>query len=443
MPQSQDSAQNFDRDLSSPPSRSASSISRKFKVLILGGGSGGISVAARLARQFQSSDIAIVDPSEDHFYQPLWTLVGAGVVPKEKTRRRMQDLIPRGRDRRPLTWMRESVQRVSPQTRQVVLQSGVCLEYEVLIVATGLWLDWRRIDGLEVPAQGPFQQAGVCSIYRYEDAERTHELLHQFRGGTALFVIPPMPIKCAGAPQKIMYLADEIFRRAGVRDKSRIIFATAGQVIFGIPDFARTLNAVIQKKGIDVRFAHTLTHVDTSARKATFQVKDAEGKTQSTTIDYDLLHVVPPMAAHGYVRDSGLAFTEGPHAGWLKVDPYSLQHLDYPEVFGIGDVTGIPNSKTGAAIRKQAPVVAANVMAYLKNSRPEEARPALPARYDGYSSCPLVTGFGKVVLAEFGYEGKLMPSFPVDATRERRSMWFLKKTLLPQLYWRGMLKGRL
>jgi sulfide:quinone oxidoreductase len=142
------------------------------------------------------------------------------------------------------------------------------------------------------------------------------------------------------------------------------------------------------------------------------------------------------MSAHRFIRESPLASDEEGQKGWLSVDKYSLQHKKYPNVFGIGDVTGIPNSKTGAAIRKQAPIVAGNVMRLLKGE------PMDPA-YDGYSSCPLITGIGKVILAEFGYDGKLLPSFPLDPTKERRIYWILKKDLLPPMYWHGMLKGYL
>lgn len=392
-----------------------------FDVLILGAGAGGISMAARLAQQLPAGSVAVMDPSQYHFYQPLWTLVGAGVVRKEVTRKPQADCIPTG-----VEWIREPVKEVLPREHAVISGSGRRIQYKKLIVATGLVVDYAQIKGLD----GFLGRDGVCSIYQYDGAEKTAEMLNQFQGGTAIFTMPPVPIKCAGAPQKIMYLADEIFRRHGVREKSKIIFATAGKVIFGVPEFAQALMKVVERKGIEVKYAHRLTAVSPATKTATF---DVEGK--SVDIGYDLLHVVPPMKAHDYIRVSGLAATEGPAAGWLKVDKHSLQSPDFPDIFGIGDVTGVPNSKTGAAIRKQAPVVAANVMSSL-NQKP------LAGQYDGYSSCPLVTGFGKVVLAEFGYDNRLMPSFPFDQTKERRSMWHLKKDLLPTLYWKGMLKGR-
>jgi sulfide:quinone oxidoreductase len=259
-------------------------------------------------------------------------------------------------------------------------------------------------------------------------------MLRGFKGGEALFTMPPVPIKCAGAPQKIVYLADEIFRKNGVRQKTHLHFLLAGKVIFGVPEFAKPLLQVIQRKGIAVEYGHRLVGVKPKQKRAVFEAISENGPVQVEK-EYDLLHIVPPMRAHAFIGESGLAYVDGPQAGWLEVDKGTLQHRRFSSIFGIGDVTGVPNSKTGAAIRKQAPVVAANALEVLKGKTPT-------AQYNGYSSCPLVTGVGKVILAEFGYDGKLLPSFPLDPTRERRTMWWLKRYLLAPLYWRGMLAGR-
>ncbi len=396
----------------------------KVRVLILGGGAGGICMAARLKKRLPAGSVAVVEPSHHHYYQPLWTLVGGGVVKKEKSLRSQAQLIPKG-----VEWIQDRVLSVDPRARTVTCESGKVISYVYLVVATGLQLDFAKIQGLP-EALG---KDGVHTIYTYEGSERTAQALEQFQGGTALFTMPPVPIKCAGAPQKIMYLADEWFRKKGIREKTTIIFATAGQTLFGVPVFAEALTEVAGRKAIQVRFAHRLVQVKAAEKLAVFEVAENDHK-QMKEIPYDFLHAVPPMSAHPYIRESGLAYEEGPHAGWLKVDRHTLRHHVYPNIFGVGDVTGVPNSKTGAAIRKQAPVVAGNLMACIQGQ-------ALPATYDGYSSCPLVTGYGKVILAEFGYEGKLLPSFPLRPTKERLSMWWLKRYLLSPLYWRGMLKG--
>jgi sulfide:quinone oxidoreductase len=405
-----------------------------FKVLILGAGSGGTSLAARMVKKVGAKNVGVIEPSGQHYYQPLWTLVGAGLIAKEKTAKPMKEMIPKG-----AAWIQDSVVNVDPVLNKVTCASGKTIGYDFLVVATGLKLDWHKIKGLE----GNLGKNGICSIYQYGDAETTARMIQGFKGGNAIFTMPPVPIKCAGAPQKIMYLAEEIFERNGSRAGSHISFAAAGKAIFGIPTFAAALMEVVKRKNIQLDFSHKLVEVKPSEKIAIFE-KSTDSATpdgvkttvENVSMPYDLLHVVPPMSAHDYVRASGLAFESGAHSGWLKVDQGTLQHLDFQNIFGVGDVTGVPNSKTGAAIRKQAPVVAKNLEDVMAGRMPS-------AHYDGYASCPLITGLGKVILAEFGYDGKLMPSFPLDMTRERRSMWFLKKDLLPKMYWNGMMKGRM
>lgn len=398
-----------------------------YKILILGGGAGGLSVAAKLTKTLPAHDIAIVEPSDRHYYQPYWTLAGAGIVSKESSAKDEASLIPAG-----VTWIREKVLSIDPDNKTVSISNGTSLGYEYLIVATGLKLNWNNIKGLN----DNLGKNGICSIFQYEHVDTTARMIQEFKGGKALFVMPPTPIKCAGAPQKIMYLADHVFRNKGIRDKTEIHFAGAGPAIFGIPTFATALNEIVKNKDIKTHYMHKIVGVDVDSREAIFEVPGADGKTSEQRLKYDLLHLVPSMSSHDFISTSPLAFHEGDQKGWLAVDKHTLQHLKYPEIFGIGDVTGIPNSKTGAAIRKQYPIVAENLLAVMTGKAPT-------AKYNGYSSCPIVTDIGKVMLAEFGYDGVLMPTFPLDPSVPRTSMWFLKRYLLPKLYWYGMLKGLL
>jgi sulfide:quinone oxidoreductase len=403
---------------------------KKFKILIVGGGSGGISIAARLVRAGFKGQIGLLEPSSHHYYQPLWTLVGAGIVSKDSTERSEAELIPSG-----VEWVKDGVAEFRPDADQVLTSGSGVIEYEVMVVATGLELNFDKIDGL----QGNLGKNGLISVYQYDQLDSATKTIRDFAGGTAIFTMPPVPIKCAGAPQKIMYLADDVWRQSGVRDRTKVMFASAGASIFGIKEFAGPLSEVIRRKGIETLFNRKLVAVRPEQRIAVFESTSTQQGSDTSTreeIRYDMLHVVPPMSAHSFVRDSGLASEEPTQKGWLSVDKHTLQHKKYPNVFGIGDVTGIPNSKTGAAIRKQAPVVTKNVTKFCKGQ-------PLESSYDGYSSCPLITGIGKVILAEFGYDGKLLPSFPLDPTKERRLYWVLKKDLLPPMYWYGMLKGYL
>jgi sulfide:quinone oxidoreductase len=403
---------------------------KQFKILIVGGGSGGISLAARLARLGFRGQIGLIEPSETHDYQPLWTLAGVGLVAKEKTRKSEADFIPTG-----VEWIKDSVTAFHPERNAVTTSATGEVRYDALIVATGLELNFEKIKGLE----GHLGRDGLFSVYQYDQVDAAAQMIRSFVGGTAIFTMPPVPIKCAGAPQKVMYLADNLWRQRGVRDRARILFTAAGPVIFGVKEFAEALTKVVKRKGIEALFQYKLVEVIPSRKVAIFDVTEAtpDGpRVTSKEIAYDIMHVVPPMSAPKVVRDSVLASAEEGQKGWLEVDKFTLQHKRFPNVFGIGDVTGVPNSKTGAAIRKQAPVLAENVRSFL-------AGVPLPGKYDGYASCPLITEVGKVMLAEFGYDGKLMPTFPLDPTKERRLYWHLKKDLLPPMYWYGMLKGRL
>ena len=259
-------------------------------------------------------------------------------------------------------------------------------------------------------------------------------MLRNFKGGQAIFTSPGTPIKCGGAPQKIMYLADDLWRKTEVRDRSTVSFATAGSVIFGVRGFRERLEEIVARKNIQTCFKHDLIELRPDAREAVFRVT-AKDEEREVVLPYDLIHVTPPMSAPDFIKASKLAYQEGPLQGWLKVDDHTLKHKDYSNVFGLGDVAGIPTAKTGAAIRKQAPVVVNNLLATMEED-------TLDGRYNGYSSCPLVTGYGKMVLAEFAYGNEPDPSFPFDTTKERFSMYLLKLYGLPFLYWNLMLRGR-
>ena len=394
-------------------------MSDQYDVVIVGGGTAGISVAARLANLPEPPNIAIIEPSDKHYYQPIWTLVGGGVFDKEVSVRNEADFIPPG-----TTWLKEYAASFDPDKNTVTTKSGTTLEYGVLIVAPGIQLDWHKVKGLK-DALG---KDGVCSNYTYETVDSTWRFLQSFAGGNAVFTFPNTPIKCAGAPQKIMWLAEHHLRRRGLRQKSEVIYAAATPGIFGVPRYAAPLSVLAQDRGVVTHYKRNLVEIRPSSKEAVFQ--DVDGG-EELVLSYDFIHVTPPMSAPDFIKESPLSND----AGWVDVDMYSTQHVRYPNVFSLGDASSLPCSKTGAAIRKQAPVVAANVQSF-------RAGKPLEARYDGYASCPLVTGYGRLILAEFGYDGAIMETFPFDQTKERYSMWALKAYGLPNMYWHGMLRGR-
>ncbi len=397
----------------------------KHAVVIIGGGAAGIAVASSLLARDPGLDIAVIDPADVHYYQPGWTLVGSGVFDASLTARTMASVLPRG-----VHWLKAAVAAFEPERDAVILDGCRVVKYGQLIICPGLKLDWHGVDGL-VETLG---RHGVTSNYRYDLAPYTWQLVQGLRGGRAVFTQPPMPIKCAGAPQKAMYLSADQWRRAGVLRDVDIQFCNAGAVLFGVPDYVPALMQYVQAYGIHLNFGQTLTAIDGPARKATFSQANADGSKTQVVREFDMIHVVPPQKAPDFIRVSPLADA----AGWVDVDPGTLRHRRFPNVFALGDVANTSNAKTAAAARKQAPVVAHNVLATRGAAKGE-------ARYDGYGSCPLTVARGKIVLAEFTYGGKLAPSFPrwfIDGTRPSRLAWYLKERILPPLYWDGMLKGR-
>jgi len=390
-----------------------------YSVVVVGGGAGGLSVAARLRRLDPALQIAIVEPSEYHYYQPAWTLVGGGRYDAAKTRRSMASCVPAGVER-----IVDRVTGFEPAVNQVVLGSGRRLGYDCLLVAAGIELCWDAIKGLPES----LGKNGVTSNYRYDLAPYTWECVRRLEGGTALFTQPAMPIKCAGAPQKILYLAADHFRRQG--RKVSLSFFTPGASMFGVPFYAKALDKVMQSYGAAACYGRNLVEIDGPGRQAVFEVVQDGQKTRET-VAFDMIHVVPPQRAPGFIRDSELADA----AGWLEVDRATLQHVRHPNIFGIGDCTSTPNSKTAAAVKNQAPVAAANILRQLRGGGQDQ-------RYDGYASCPLTTSTGKVMLAEFCYDGAITPSFPADPRVPRRFYWWLKTTFLPYLYWNIVLQGK-
>lgn len=392
------------------------------EIVIVGGGSAGITVAAQLCNELENPDIAIIEPSDKHYYQPLWTLVGAGVFPREESERDEASVMPPQ-----ATWIKDAVAELAPDNNQVKTRDGKTISYDWLVMAAGIQIDWQAIKGLKESVGSN----GVCSNYAYETVDYTWETLKNFKGGTALFTQPSTGVKCAGAPQKICYLADDALRRSGVRGKSKIIFASGTGSIFAVPKYAATLNHVIDRKGIEARYQLELEEVRVSpAKEAVFTKLDSG---EEVVIPFDMIHVTPRQSAPDFIKRSPLAAAAG---GWVDVDQYTLQHKKYANVFGLGDNSSLPTSKTGAAIRKQAPVASGNLLAAMKGE-------ALPHRYNGYTSCPLVTGYGSLVLAEFDYDKVPMESFPFDQSQERYSMYMMKKYALPRFYWHGMLRGRM
>jgi sulfide:quinone oxidoreductase len=418
-----------------------------YQILIVGAGTAGITVASQLKLKNKKLDIALVDPADKHYYQAAWTLVGAGTYNYKDTERNMKDLIPPG-----VSWIQEHVSGMQPEENQITTSEGNQYSYDYLVVCPGIQYDLNAIEGLEET----LDKNNVCS--NYTNSKYTWEVLQNFKGGNAIFTQPATPIKCGGAPQKIMYLADDYFKKSGVKNKTNIAFVTPGSVIFGVEDFKKTLMEVVDRKNIGLYFFHKITKIDTANQLLHYTITANANQPEKLfhhpinslgyskvseteiTIPYDMVHLAPPQSAPDFVKNSSLAHQEGPSKGWVNVNINTLQHNSYPNVFSLGDSAALPTAKTGAAVRKQAPVVVENLLHVIN----QEGN--LSEAYKGYSSCPLVTGYGKMVLAEFDYDNNrdtdpLIGKF-VDTAKENWSMWMLKKYGLPFMYWNLMLKGK-
>lgn len=396
-----------------------------YDVVIVGGGAAGISVASSLMTRTQRLKIAIIDNAEVHYYQPGWTLVGAGVFDKAQTVKTMASLIPNG-----VEWIKAAVGSFEPENNRVLLEDAKPVSYERLVVAPGIKLDWHGVEGL-VETLG---HNGVTSNYRFDLAPYTWQLVKSLQKGTALFTQPPMPIKCAGAPQKALYLSADHWKRCGVLDAIDIAFYNAGEVLFGVKDYVPALMKYVDAYNADLKFGHRLTRIDGQRKLAWFTTTDSEGQSTEVERQFDMIHVCPPQCAPDFVRSSSLA----DDAGWIDVDQNTLRHKVWSNVWGLGDAMNAPNAKTAAAARMQAPIVANNLLVDLGELHGV-------SHYNGYGSCPLTVERGKIVLAEFGYGGKLLPSFPswiLNGKKPTRLAWLLKERILPPVYWKGMLKGR-
>ena len=394
----------------------------RYQILIVGGGNAGISTASQLLKKNSQLDIAILEPSEKHYYQPAWTMVGGGFYDAQKTERPESSVMPEK-----VNWIKERVTEVFANEQRVETTTGGSYAYDYLIVCPGIQINWDGIEGLKEN----IGKHNICSVYGYEEAKYVQDVVRKFEGGTALFCSAATPTKCGGAPQKIMYLFADAIRRRGALKATDIHFMNAGKVLFGIEKYRKPLQGACERYGVKQHHRHNLVKIDGENKLATFSVTNENGEITELTKPFDMLHVTPPQSAPKFIEASGL----GDEKGWMDVDMHTLQHKIYHNIYGLGDVTNTKNAKTGAAVRKQVPVVVDNLLAQMNGQNIE-------ASYDGYGSCPLLTAKGKVVLAEFDYSGKPKETFPINQGKERWTMYLLKRYVLPWMYWNRILKGK-
>ena len=425
----------------------------KGKIVIVGGGAGGIMAAARLSRALSNPDITLIAPNEIHIYQPGQVFVAAGEMTTEDLLEKNKELIPSD-----VKWIKDEVKTFDPDNNRVVTRDGTEIAYDYLVVATGLQYHYEWIKGLKVEDIGT---NGISSVYLNDPEKGTAEggsitndwfkALHQAaKDGKKPKVIctqPATAIKCGGAPQKILYLSDDYLKRDGL--SAEYVFATSSTNLFGVPSVNTTLEKVVQPYygNITNKFQHNLVEIDVKNKIATFEhsyeeqgeydedleVYDIIKKTEMVKMEYDFIHIVPPMAGVDAVASSPLAWQQGSGKGWLEVDQYTLQHRRYKNVFGIGDICGVPKGKTGGSARHHGPIMVSNLLAQMKQKELKE-------KFDGYTVCPLKTRYGKIIMAEFDYKGEA-PSFPLAVGEERWMWWAFDLYMLKPMYFHLMMKG--
>ncbi|TMS35560.1 hypothetical protein L596_002938 [Steinernema carpocapsae] len=404
---------------------SPSFLNADYKLLVVGGGASGCAVSHHFAKILPKNQVAVVDPSKKHYYQPGFTLVGGGLMNFDSLVREEKDMIHPNS-----TWINAGVKRFLPKENKIQTTEGKDISYDYLVIATGLQLRYDMIKGLPEALDTP----GVCSIYHPTYAQKTFKELQQFKGGNAIFTFPNTPIKCAGAPQKICYIAEDYFRLHGNREKANIIYNTTLGTVFGVPKYAKALMEVVNSRNIQLNTRHNLVEVKPDDRVAVFQLLDNEGKPtdQFKNFEYSLLHVGPPCSPIEPLREaSSTGLTDV--NGWVNVDPLSLRSVAYENVFGIGDCLNTPNAKTAAAVSSQFKAVRKNLRSAMDGK-------GSVAQYDGYASCPLVVDSKHAILAEFNGAGPL-ETLPIDQGKPLRLSYYMKRYLMPFLYWNFLVKG--
>ncbi|ORY47103.1 FAD/NAD(P)-binding domain-containing protein [Leucosporidium creatinivorum] len=414
------------------------------RFLIVGGGTAGTTVAAQLQRAFKSEgralgegEVAVVDGAEKHHYQPGWTLVGSGLAPLSNMSRPLASLIPQG-----VKLYKQDVKTFEPENNKVKTSGEDEISYDYLIVAPGLKTSFAAIPGLTEALQDPASK--VSTIYKEDSVEKVWRDIQGFEGGgrsspnplgsSSALERPRRSCGWYGSPLLGPFSAPSTpalsqWKKDGKREKTDIAFATGGPAMFAVPKYAAALESLRKERNVEGLFNHNLVKIDGKNKKATF------AKADGTTVEesYDLLHVTPPQCPPEFIKESPLADA----AGWVSVNPSTTQHTKYPNVFSLGDASSMPNSKTAAAITAQAPVLVDNLRALVDGKE-------LKAVYDGYASCPLLTGHNELMLAEFKYGGipkETFSRFVGSQDKPNALFYYLKKDIFPFAYWNAFVKG--
>lgn len=406
------------------------------KIVIVGGGAAGISMAARLKKWLDNPDITLIDPSDRQFYQPGFTLIASGVYTPDEVWKPQADCMPSG-----IKWIKDQVVAIDPQNNLVTTAANGKIAYDFMVLTPGLQCNWQKVEGISKERLG---EGNAHCIYDFEGAQKTWKAMREFakKGGKGVFTDTYTKLKCGGAPKKICLLTEHYARKQGTREKLDFHYFTASKQLYDVPYFTPRLLEIYKERNVPFEINVRVKGVDTSAKKVYLERVETKGEEKIHTPfveDYDFLHFVPPMSAPDFVREAGLGWTEGKLAAdaWVMVDKETLIHKTYPNIVSLGDVAGIPTSKTSAAVRKQVPIAAKNLIAMMEGKEPTE-------RYNGYAACPIVTDYGHVLLCEFDYQKQPDITFPftlIDTSKEQYLAWLLKVYILKPFYFNMMLNG--
>lgn len=415
----------------------AFSSSAKGKIVIIGGGAAGISMAARLMNWLDEPDVTLIDPSDRQFYQPGFTLIASGVYTPDEVWKKQEDCMPDG-----VKWVKDSVVAVDPVWNQITTGKNEKIPYDFLVLTPGVQTNWEKVEGITKDTLG---QGNAHSIYDFEGAQKTWKAIQELSktGGRGIYTDTYTKHKCGGAPKKICLLTEHYTRKQDTRDTVNLDYYTASHELYDVPYYTPRLLEIYKERNVPIYLNVRVKGVDTAAKQVHFEKIEKNGEEKTITPfveDYDFLHFTPPMSAPDFVREAGLGWAEGKLAAeaWVMVDKETLVHSKYPNIISLGDVAGIPTSKTSAAIRVQVPVAAKNLISLMEGKEPTE-------KYNGYAACPIVTDYGHVLLCEFDYDKKPASSFPftmLDVSQEQWLAWILKVYILKPMYFYGMLNGR-
>ncbi len=393
------------------------------KIVILGAGTGGTIMANKLRKALEPEEweITIVDKGKKHFYQPGFLFIPFGIYTKYDVVKPKANFIPPG-----VNFLIAEVDRIEPEKNRVHLVGGQILDYDFLIVATGVQTDPTETPGL----MGDLWNKQVFQFYTLEGALNLANFFKTWKGGDLVLNIADMPIKCPVAPLEFVMLADWFFREKGIRDNVNIKLVTPLPAAFTKPLSAKVLGEILKKKNIEVVTDFYIERVDNENKKiVSYDEKE---------VPFDCLVSIPIHKGADFLAKSGDLADD---MNFVKVDKHTLQSVVYPNVFGLGDATNLPTSKAGSVVHFSAEILFENIMCAI------EDRP-FTGKFDGHANCYIESGDGKGILIDFNYDVEPLPGRyplpglgPFGLLRETKVNHY-GKLIFRWMYWHIILKGK-